>query len=204
MSATNWRKMRIGSSTKSSQAGAAAVEFALVVSLFLLFLYGIIEFARLMYMYNTLTEVTRSAARAATNIAFTDGGALDSARKRAVLNPKNGVLPFGTPITSQHVRIEYLYLGPKGSGLELQIVPTGSMPASPAQNRVNCMANPAGISCIRAVQARICLEGTAAGACTPVPYETIMPLVRLPVRLPTSVTIVRAETLGYRTGDNPG
>ena len=201
MSATN--RSRIRYTTKSNQDGTAAVEFALVVSMFLVLVFGIIEFARIMYMYNTLAEVTRRAARAATNIAFTDEGALNLVRRRAVLNEETGSLPFGTPITSQHVRIEYLYLGPKGGGLELQVIPAGSMPGSPARNRVNCMTDPNGIGCIRAVRARICQEGTAPGACTPVPYQMIMPLMNLRLPLPTSPTTVNAETLGYRTGDTP-
>lgn len=204
MSATNLRVTRIRSRTKSRQYGVAAVEFAIVVSMFLLIVFGIIEFARLMYVYNTLSEVTRSTARAATNIAFTNGDALNLARKRAVFNEETGVLPFGHPITWQHIRIEYLFLGPAGGGRELQLIPAGSMPASPAQNRVNCTANPFGINCIRAVQVRICREGNTAGVCTAVPYETLMPLMNLPISLPRSLTIVTAESLGYQTGHTPG
>lgn len=203
MSGTKWSSLRTGSKPRPKQGGATAVEFALVVIIFFLIVFGIIEIARLMYMFNTLAEVTRRAARAATNIAFTDQPALDLARKQAVLDEQSGALPFGQPITFQHIRIEYLYLGPMGGGQELQIIPAGSMPSSPAQNRLNCMTDPDGMNCIRAVQARICLEGTAAGACTPVPYQTLVPLIRLPVRLPTSLTIVKAETLGFRTGDTP-
>lgn len=204
MSAINRIGTRIRSRTRSRQDGAAAVEFALVVSLFFLIVFGIIELARLMYMYNTLAEVTRRAARAAANIAFTDNNALNVARKRAVFNEGTGALPFGDPITWEHIRIEYLFLGPSVGGRELQIIPPGSLPASPAQNRINCMADPFNMNCIRAVQVRICREGIAAGACTPVPYQTLMPLINLPVPLPTSRTIVTAETLGYQTGDTPG
>lgn len=203
MSATNCATSGVRSRAKAKQHGTAAVEFALVVGMFLLLVFGIMEFARLMYMFNTLAEVTRSAARAATNLSFTDTDALNLARKQAVLNEQTGVLPFGSPVTWQQVRIEYLYLGPKGGGLELQLIPTGSMPGSPAQNKVNCMTDPNGTNCIRAVQARICREGTAAGACTAIPYQPIMPLINLQIALPISLTIVNAETLGYRTGDTP-
>ena len=47
------------------QQGAAAVEFALICLLFFTILFAIIEFGRMMYVYNTMQEVTRSAARAA-------------------------------------------------------------------------------------------------------------------------------------------
>ena len=204
MSANNLHRIRIRSKKKSGQNGVAAVEFSLVVGMFLVLVFGIIELARLMYMYNTLTEVTRATARAATNIAFTDNDALNLARRRAVFNEETGVLPFGSPITWQHIRIEYLYLASTGGSQELQPIPPGSMPPSPAQNRVNCMADPTGISCVRALQVRICREGNAAGACTPVTYQTLMPLISLPLPLPTSLTVVTAETLGYQTGDTPG
>ena len=46
----------------SRQRGVAAVEFALVVIIFLTLLFGIIELARSMYVFNTLKEVTRRAA----------------------------------------------------------------------------------------------------------------------------------------------
>lgn len=204
MPANSSRAIRTKAKGRSRQDGVAAVEFALVVSMFLLLVFGIIEFARLMYMYNTLSEVTRSAARAAANISFTDDSALNLARRRAVFDEDEGILPFGTPITSDHIRIEYMYLGVKGGGLELQIIPSGSMPASPARNRVNCMADSTAINCIRAVQVRICQEGNTAGTCTAVPYQTLMPLVSLPLTLPTSLTIVTAESLGYQVGDTPG
>jgi hypothetical protein len=204
MSADSSRAIRIKGKGKFRQDGVAAVEFALVVSMFLLLVFGIIEVARLMYMYNTVSEVTRSVARAAANISFIDDSSLNLARKRAVFNEANGILPFGKPITSDHIRIEYLHLGVKGGGRELQIIPSGSMPASPARNRVNCMADSTGTNCIRAVQVRICQEGNTAGACTPIPYQTLMPLVSLPLTLPTSLTIVTAESLGYQVGDTPG
>lgn len=48
------------------QAGAAMVEFAIVAWVFFLLLFGVIEFARLLFTFNTLTEVVRRGARVAT------------------------------------------------------------------------------------------------------------------------------------------
>ena len=45
------------------QQGAAAVEFALVALLFFTLLFGILEFGRMLYLYNTVQEVSRRAAR---------------------------------------------------------------------------------------------------------------------------------------------
>ncbi|MBI1891474.1 MAG: pilus assembly protein [Burkholderiales bacterium] len=48
-----------------SQRGAAAVEFGLTLSFYLLLLLGIIEFARFLYIYNSAVEATRAGARTA-------------------------------------------------------------------------------------------------------------------------------------------
>jgi hypothetical protein len=195
MSATNFRVTK----PRPNQHGGAAVEFALVLIAFLIVVFGIFEIARAMYMFNTLPEVTRRAARAAANISFNDGAALDLARKRAVLDEVSGILPLGTPVTYENIRFEYLYLPPKSFAL----APISSMPSCPAKNRLNCMADPNGTSCIRAVQASICQEGQGGGSCTRISYQPLFPFINLPLTLPTSITIVTAETLGYRTGDLP-
>lgn len=47
------------------QSGAAAVEFALVVSVFLMLLFGVIEMSRVLFYMNTAAEATRLGARLA-------------------------------------------------------------------------------------------------------------------------------------------
>lgn len=47
------------------QRGAAAVEFGLVLIVFLALLIGIIEFARFLYVFNSAAEATRAGARTA-------------------------------------------------------------------------------------------------------------------------------------------
>lgn len=178
----------------------AAIEFAIVAIIFFLIVFGILEFARVMYMFNTLPEVTRRAAHAAANISFKDETNLNLARKRAVLNEANGSLPFGMPITYQNVQIAYLYLPAKA--IELAPVPSASMPDCPAQNRANCMKDPNAANCIRAVQVSICKTGTSGSTCESVPYQSIFPVVQLSLKLPKALTIVSSETLGYRAGDN--
>lgn len=188
-------------SRRFAQNGTVAVEFALVVILFFTLVFGIIEIARIMYMYNTLAEVTRSAARAAANIDFADAAALDTARQRAVFRNSPGVLPFGDPITDQHIRIDYLSLARQSSGaIAMTPIPAGFLPNCPSQNRHNCLADPYGGSCIRLVRVRVCNNPSGA-ECDPVQYQTLFPFTNLGVALPTSTTIVSAETLGYRPGD---
>ena len=48
---------------KSRQAGSTAVEFALVLLVFLTFLLGITDFSRMLYTWNAATEATRAGAR---------------------------------------------------------------------------------------------------------------------------------------------
>lgn len=47
------------------QAGAAAVEFALIAIFFLTLLLGILEFGRVLFKYNSAVEATRYGARVA-------------------------------------------------------------------------------------------------------------------------------------------
>lgn len=51
--------------SSSKQHGLVTVEFALIGALFFIILFGIIEFGRLLFTWNTLDEVTRRAARLA-------------------------------------------------------------------------------------------------------------------------------------------
>ena len=201
MSATNTSNTKSSACLKRRQSGVAAVEFAMVATMFFVIVFGIIEIARAMYMFNTMAEVTRRAAQEAANVSFRDSAALDLVRKRAVFDEEKGKLPFGEPITYQNIRIEYLTLPKNKSALE--IIPDASLPSCPAKNRVNCMADPNAGNCIRAVQARICQEGSSGGACTPVTYQSLVSLINLPLTLPTALTIVSAETLGYKKGDVP-
>lgn len=198
------RIARTISSTRSAQRGATAVEFAFVAMAFFLLIFGIIELARIFYMYNTLADATRTAARAAANISWADDDALDNARRRAIFRDTEGTLAFGEPITDQHILIDYLYLTRPAGPIVMSPVPANLMPSCPGRNRHNCLTAPygdtagAGEACIRLVRARICRPGTA---CEPVPYQTLLSFIGFDLTLPTSTTVVSAESLGYRPGD---
>lgn len=47
----------------NSQAGQALVEYAVVITLFVVLLFGIIDFGRVLYTYNYLSDATRDATR---------------------------------------------------------------------------------------------------------------------------------------------
>jgi Flp pilus assembly protein TadG len=48
---------------KRNLHGAASVEFALVLLVFLMFLLGLVDFSRMLYTWNAATEATRAGAR---------------------------------------------------------------------------------------------------------------------------------------------
>jgi hypothetical protein len=177
---------------RTSQAGTAAVEFAITSIFFFLLVFGILELARIMYVYNTLQEVTRRAAAAAVNVYPTDTAAITRLKQDAVFRSSSGGLPLGPPITDSHVRIEYL-------AYDLSVIPTSSLPTCAANNQQICMANPHSGNCIRFVQVRVC-DPSNASTCASAQSQGMFPLVSLPVLLPKAPTISPVETLGYKQG----
>lgn len=175
------------------QMGTAAVEFSLTLMVFLLFFFGILEMARVVYLMNTVQEVTRGAAHAAAKTNFADSDAIDTVRQRAVFRASSGFLLLAEPITDKHVRIDYMALVRVGTQQVLTRVTT--LPASPVSNRATCIADPNDANCVRFVRARICQPG-AANECDPVPYTALVPLIPLTFNAPTATTIVTAGSLG--------
>jgi len=162
--------------SRHQQYGAAAVEFALIAMLFFTLLFGILEFGRLFYIYNTVQEVTRRAAREAVvnNINETDS------------NPAKGLalfggtsLPAGVEIKVANIKIEYL----NASGVPL----TGtSLPGNAEENLSACLVGPAG--CITFV--RVSITGA-----TYAPMVGLFTFFSVPI--PASTVTMPAESLGY-------
>ena len=177
------------------QIGFAAVEFALVAIIYFTLLFGMIELARVMYICNTLQEVTRRAAAAAVNTDFTIPSALNRVRENAIFRDGPGMLAFADPVTDAHIRIDYLSVARVANSMHTEAVT--AMPSSPARNKLNCADDPNGSSCVRLVRVRVCMPGAAgANSCEPVPYKTLVSLIPIPFDLPISTTIMPAETLG--------
>jgi hypothetical protein len=178
------------------QRGVAALEFALVAIIFFTLFFGILEVARAMYICNTLQEVTRRAAAMAVNTDFSDATAMQQVRNRAIFRDTPGKLMLGDPVSDQHIRIDYLQI-PSGESTPVSI---SGLPASPAQNRMNCASNASAANCIQLVRVRICAPGGGSATCSPVAYQNLVSLIRLAFYLPTATTIARAETFGLAPG----
>lgn len=66
------------------QRGQVLVEMALILALFLLLIFGIAEFARAMYTYNTIVQSTRAAARWAVVNVVSDGDTINKEKTRNI------------------------------------------------------------------------------------------------------------------------
>lgn len=183
---------------RSAQKGLVAVEFALIVIVFLTFVFGLIETSRAMYILNTLPMVTKNAARAAANTDWRDSDAMARVRQQALFRSSSGPLAWADPITDANVRIDYLALTRQADG-SLTMSPITSLPSCPSRNRQTCLEDSSSASCIRLVRARICRTANSSD-CEPVPYQTLVSLIAMSFSLPTSPSIVSAETLGYQVG----
>jgi len=190
------------------QGGVFAVEFAILAMLFFIFMFALLEVARAIYLWNVVPEITRRAARAAAVSDFSNANLLQSVREQAILRTGPGRLALGGAISDAYVRIEYLSQASAG-GMPAA-APVSAMPGCPQRNRINCLDDPHGASCIRYVRAQLCLPGSGntGGSCERVPYRPILPMLdslfpsgARAVRLPSGVTLVVAESLGYQ--DNP-
>lgn len=182
------------------QAGVAAVEFAILAVVFFMLVFGVLEIARAIYLFNTLQEVTRRAASMAASSAF-DSNTLDTIRRQALFADANGNLLLGDPVTPAHLKIDYLSISRDSSGV-LTAQAASPMPSCPATNMLNCLTDPNGPSCIRLVRVRVC-DPNGTDDCTAAPYRMLFPLVDLSLlKLPRSETVVPAQSLGY-TGSVP-
>ena len=188
----------IACSTPQSQRGTAAVEFALIAVVFFMVLLGIMEFGRIMYIWNTSQEVTRHAAREAVVRDFTSQTAAIK-RESIFQGGTSGTvyLPAGVEITNATVRLVYLTVD---AGDNRVAITTGNMPADPADNISACGdAGRVFTSCIRFVQACIAVDDTCVNY---IQYQPMVLLlanlgIDLVINIPASSVVMPAESLGF-------
>lgn len=188
---------------RAHERGVALVEFALGAVVFFTLVFGAIELARMLYVFNTVHEATRHAANAASMISHRDTAGLERIRQQAIFRTSPGDLVLGSPISDASVRIDYLALlrGADGS-LALQPIAPASLPTCPRNNREICMSDPNAANCIRFVRARIC-AAQAGDECSPAPFRTFVPFVSLPLDVPKATTIRATESFGSMPEGTP-
>ena len=163
-----------------SQRGVAAVEFALVAMIFFTLLFGVLELARMLFVLNSVQEVTRRAAREAT-VRWVSAGDQATVRQLALFG--NSALPWGADVTSGAIAIDYLQAN--GS-----VVASGALPVSPADNLSACGDALRVASCIASV--RVSVTGVSY-----TPMLSLFGFLNLP--LPPSQVTMHAESMGFDT-----
>lgn len=171
------------------QRGVLAVEFAIISMLLFTLLFGILEFGRLFYVFNTVQEVTRRAAREAVVIDIDDTDA-NPAKSLAVFGGSS--LPAGAEVFPANIKIEYLTES-------LDPIESEDLPNTAAENISTCLSKSA--NCISFV--RVSIIGTTGSHCDKDESRACYkPMVRLfpslEVPIPASTVIMPAESLGYR------
>lgn len=185
------------SKLKTAQRGVAAVEFALVAMPFFLLLFGAMEFGRLLYLWNTVQEVSRNAARQAVVTDFTNASAMASIKRSAVFRATDGPLPAAAEITNATININYLNAA--GS-------PPSPMPLSPGDNIAACLDSTRVAECIRFVE--VCVS--TGSTCQPDQSISFVPMISLfsqsgayssdltGLKIPMSTVRMPAESLGFQ------
>jgi Flp pilus assembly protein TadG len=167
--------MNILPTSPARMRGVAAVEFALVCFMFFLLVFSALEFARVLYIHNTLQEVTRRTAREMT-VRWIDQE--DAAKTLALFGGAS--LPGGAEITKSSIVIEYL----NSSGAAVT-----SVPADPGDNLSACGDAARVNSCIYSVRVSIAPN---------VFYSPMVSMVRLlPIEFPESTVTMHAESMGF-------
>lgn len=161
-------------SQNKKQRGAAVVEFALICLLFFTILFAILEFGRMMYVYNTMQEVTRRGARAAV-VRWVD----QTAAIKSIAFFGGTAIPAGAEVTAPSMTIEYLN---QAGGI------SSPQPTSPGDNLSACGDALRTAECIYSVRVSI----------TGVSYSPMVSLFSfLGVSLPAARVIMHAESLGF-------
>jgi len=182
--------------SEKKQKGAAAVEFAIIASILFILLFGILEFGRMFYVFNTVQEVTRHAAREAV-VRWVDNSSTSPAKILALFG--RTTMPAGAEITVDNINIEYLETA-NGSA----IAPS-NMPPSAADNISACLDASSPYDCIAFVRVSVInakykpvIGFFSSLELTAFPFSVANPFrIDLRIPIPASTVIMPAESMGY-------
>ncbi|MFL6709585.1 MAG: TadE/TadG family type IV pilus assembly protein [Massilia sp.] len=181
---------------QSRQAGATIVEFALLMGMFFLVMFSIIEIARVMFIFNAVYDGTRRAASAASVTDPADTAALAQIRQGAVYRTSAGTLALSPEIRDDAIRIDYLWME-KGTDGNFTLKPISSGSSWNAnQNRKQCVIDPYSADCARFVRVRLC-DPAVASSCDPVQFKTLTTLLPFTLPINFSTTITPLQSSGF-------
>ncbi|WP_028104177.1 TadE/TadG family type IV pilus assembly protein [Pseudoduganella violaceinigra] len=162
------------------QTGAAIVEFAIIGGLLLAFIYAIFEFGRMMFVYNTMQEISRRGAREATVRWVSDAAAIKSVALFGATT-----LPGGPEITSSNISIRYL----RANGVD----EVTTVPLDAGDNLSACNDITRTTECIMYVEVSV-----KNVQFSPLIFKAGAVTTSRPTNaMPQATTIVYAESLGF-------
>ena len=91
---------------KSNQKGAVMVEFAFVGLLFFIVLFAVLEFSRLLFVWNAVADATRLGARAAAVCIVNSDDIANITRSDPTDSGNNPLLP--NDLDSSNIQVRYL------------------------------------------------------------------------------------------------
>lgn len=100
-------------SSKGNEQGAALVEFAIVATVFLTVMFGVIEFGRMFWTHNALRDAARNGVRYAA-IRKNDAAGMQAVKNMVVYgnpNPAAGAQPIVPGLSTSNVSLEYQNYG---------------------------------------------------------------------------------------------
>lgn len=162
------------------QSGAAIVEFALICAIFIALIIATIEFGRMLYVYNSMQEISRRGAREATVRWISDSAAI----KSAALFGAN-TLPGAPEVTNSNIFIRYL----RANGID-EVTTT---PLDAGDNLAACNDVTRTAECITYVEVSVRNVTYTPLIFNPASVTTSRPNVSLP----QATTVVYAESLGF-------
>lgn len=170
--------------SREKQRGAAAVEFALIATIFFGVLFGIVEFGRGLYVWNSVQEVTRYAAREAV-VCWSDQWS-GMIQNRGVMG-MSSLLAAPELVATRDITIVPLRRYDSAS--------TGWNPPTSVNDNISNCAKPdvAGSpqDCIGYVRV------TVNASFTPL-IGTVLWFTLPNIQLPPSTVVMPAESLGYQ------
>lgn len=112
------QELSMNCTDNKNERGAALVEFAVVATVFLTVLFGVVEFGRFLWTHNALRDAARRGARYAS-IRKNDSAGIQAVKYMVVYGDPNANPSSATPVapglTTSNVVVEYVNY----SGLQL-------------------------------------------------------------------------------------